>query len=75
MVAKVKKNSVPVHVRKIDNNFLCRSGDRKVTVDDNFTLADAMVKTNFNGKETIIQLIDKHPNGTYTIRFHGKTLN
>ena len=58
--------------RKKGDRYIAKSGSKTLSLKDNFSLADSVVEAEMDGKTSVVQLINRHANGTLRIRYKGE---
>lgn len=72
LMVTVKGEDIPVQMTRDGARFVAKSGGKTFALLDNFQLSDSVVKANFDGKISVVQLIGRQADGTLRIRYKGK---
>ena len=72
LVVTVRGEDIPIALKKEGGRFVATSGSgKRVSLDDNFTLADSVVNAKSDSNTAVVQLINRQADGTLRIRYKG----
>ena len=73
LVVTVKGEDIPIALKKEGDRFVATSGNgKRVSLEDNFTLADSVVNAKSDSNTAVVQLINRQADGTLRIRYKGR---
>ena len=73
LVVTVKDEDIPIALKKEGDRFGATSGNgKRVSLEDNFTLADSVVNAKSDSNTAVVQLINRQADGTLRIRYKGQ---